>query len=458
MNGRQKFNFNPPKISAMSDEIAGKPTQPDAPGSNENMLPLNDTIDITKSFQKMNSVEDKEKHLFEIRFIFRKQIRTNKKNKYPQDHLDSMKDSILRFGLQQNLTVAYLEGEDIYVLEAGHTRTRALDELIEEFSEYTDKDDERYQLYLKNVHEYKVKGYPCMVASSIKDTIPYDYDEATDLSDIPDEVIDSEIRLIVTNEVNRNRTPAVIAENVNRLDALYKRKNIHKSSNKEKINVNRTIADNLGITDRQVKYYKALNNLIPELKEEFENNNITLTDSAGYAKLSDEEQRTILSLLQSGHKVRKEEISMLLREKKELTEKLTSKDDRIKQLEREKQDILSQKHDDSDTADILNEKDTEISNLRKELDALKKRQQNVSKTTLTKEQSLIAKYDMKTRALFESAKKTIKDYLEAVENLCSIAEDHKEDANALGTLSKCECNTQIRDIIELLTSALKEET
>lgn len=41
----------------------------------------------------------------------------------------------------------------------------------------------------------------------------YDYDEALDLSEIPEEVIDSEIRLIATNEMIREKTPATIALN-----------------------------------------------------------------------------------------------------------------------------------------------------------------------------------------------------------------------------------------------------
>ncbi|MCM1162141.1 MAG: AAA family ATPase [Roseburia sp.] len=47
-------------------------------------------------------------------------IGENKKNHYPKEKMESLQESILQFGLQQNLSVIYLTEDDSFVLEAGH--------------------------------------------------------------------------------------------------------------------------------------------------------------------------------------------------------------------------------------------------------------------------------------------------------------------------------------------------
>ena len=250
----RKININPQNINADTNTSPATPT----------------TTAVSNFVERIQQVERKEKNCFEIKPIYRNKIRFNKKNNYPREELDKMKESILQFGLQQNLTVAYLTEEDMYVIEAGETRTRTIDALIKEFEEYPDdSEDPRYLLFKKNVLPYKLNGYPCKISAVISDGIQYDYDENTNLAEIPEEVIDSEIRLIVTNEISRNRTPATIASNISRLDALYRRKNITAKNNKDKLNINKTIAEDLNLSVSQVKNYKAIDNLIPEIKEEF---------------------------------------------------------------------------------------------------------------------------------------------------------------------------------------------
>ena len=228
MADRQKFNFGRPMVSQTN-------------------VKANEEVNVPEHLEKLRSIDQKEKRIFDIKYIPRSKIRENKKNHYPQDQVEKLKDSILHFGLQQNLTVVYLEEADIYVLEAGHTRTRAIDELIQEFEDFPDKENELYKLYKKNIEEYKVKGYPCKVSSVIKDGTAYDYSEDTDLADIPEDVIDSEIRLIITNEMSRDRSPATTAANVDRLQKLYQRKNIGKKK-QEKINVANQIAEAVSYT------------------------------------------------------------------------------------------------------------------------------------------------------------------------------------------------------------------
>lgn len=305
---------------------------------------------------------------FQIKIIPRKKIRTNKKNCYGIREIERLKESILQFGLQQNLTVVYSLEEDMYIIEAGHRRCQALDELIEEFSGKLSVPEnevqgnsvslnsentsgqlsvpeqqnstsgelgspERIALYLKNVKPYEV-GYPCKINSFLKDEEDYDgmETEATLLS---------EARLIITNEDVRSTNPAEKAAAVARLEEIYQKLNIGKKKS-EKVNVIEKVAEDLGISEQQVKNYKSFNNLLPELKEEFDKKNITLTEGSEIGKLNEEEQRQILDALRAGEKVSLDEIKALKKEKANLAKEIKEKEALISKLQLEVEESAKQ--------------------------------------------------------------------------------------------------------------------
>lgn len=388
MADRQKFNFGRPMVSQTN-------------------VKANEEVNVPEHLEKLRSIDQKEKRIFDIKYIPRSKIRENKKNHYPQDQVEKLKDSILHFGLQQNLTVVYLEEKDIYVLEAGHTRTRAIDELIEEFENYPDKEDEYYKLYQSNIEEYKLKGYPCKVSSVIKDGTAYDYTEDTDLADIPEDVIDSEIRLIITNEMSRDRSPATTAANVDRLQKLYERKNIGKKK-QEKINVANQIAQDLDLDKRQVLRYRSLQNLIPELRSEFESHNITLTEGTNYAKLSQDEQEKLLQLLRAGKKATSAELESLIKEKKRLK-------DQISQLEHDKVNINS-------------------------------------KPELTLENAALIKEDLQIRASYEAVQKSIKSFKNACATLLEKSKHcSPDDLDTLNVLTSDDITEMNASLINLMS-------
>lgn len=154
------------------------------------------------------------------------------------DEIESLMDSILHFGLLQPINVIYIMDEDMYCIEAGHRRTEAIDRLIQKYKDPEDIDSVDVEFYLKNIKQFEV-GYPCNIVDILKDDIPYDYDSDFPLEDIPESIIDSEIRLIITNEESRNRSPSVRAANVARLSKLYERKNLGKTKRSDKININK---------------------------------------------------------------------------------------------------------------------------------------------------------------------------------------------------------------------------
>lgn len=305
---------------------------------------------------------------FQIKIIPRKKIRTNKKNCYGIREIERLKESILQFGLQQNLTVVYSLEEDMYIIEAGHRRCQALDELIEEFSGvtvtpenevqvnpvYSNVDDssgklglpeqqndtsgelgspERIALYLKNVKPYEV-GYPCKINSFLKDEEDYDgmETEATLLS---------EARLIITNEDVRSTNPAEKAAAVARLEEIYQKLNIGKKKS-EKVNVMQKVAEDMNISKQQVANYKSFNNLLPELKEEFEKNNITLKEGSEIGKLNEDEQRQILDALRAGEKVSLDEIKALKKEKANMAKEIKEKEALISKLQLEVEESAKQ--------------------------------------------------------------------------------------------------------------------
>lgn len=388
MADRQKFNFGRPMVSQTN-------------------VKANEEVNVPEHLEKLRSIDQKEKRIFDIKYIPRSKIRENKKNHYPQDQVEKLKDSILHFGLQQNLTVVYLEEKDIYVLEAGHTRTRAIDELIKEFENYPNKEDEYYKLYQHNIEEYKLKGYPCKVSSVIKDGTTYDYTEDTDLADIPEDVIDSEIRLIITNEMSRDRSPATTAANVDRLQKLYQRKNIGKKK-QEKINVANQIAQDLDLDERQVLRYRSLQNLIPELRSEFESHNITLTEGTNYAKLSQDEQEKLLQLLRAGKKATSAELESLIKEKKRLK-------DQISQLEHDKININS-------------------------------------KPELTLENAALIKEDLQIRASYEAVQKSIKSFKNACATLLEKSKHcSPDDLDTLNVLTSDDITEMNASLINLMS-------
>lgn len=307
--------------------------------------------------------------------------------------MDSLKETVLRYGLQQDITAIYVTDEDMYVVETGHRRKTVIDLLIEEFENYEeDSEDERYLLYKKNVKKYEY-GYVCKITGKIDEDVTYDLEDEDNLSSASDEVLESEIRLEITNIESRNDN-ASRAENIIRLSKLYEEQN-RRNPKGSKININEKISEDSGISKRQVAYYKSLDNLIPELREEFYNNNITIVESSNYAKLSTEEQKTIVNLLQSGKKLKSEEIKLLLHEKDMLEKELIRKSQELEEVQK----VQIQKPDNE------NKKNLEIKELEKELAALKEKQKElVELDSTTKE---IINTDIQLKALYEQCEKSL---------------------------------------------------
>lgn len=376
----QKFNF---RAKALSEPGSSEPTP--APISSAELVQTVNRLDAKKELPPM-----------EIKLIPRPRIMNNQKNTYPAATVNELADSILHYGLQQPLTVVYLLAEDVYVLEAGHQRAAALDQLINTYKDgsFTETEQQLYETHVKSFE----RGYPCLVQARLTDDIDLTVYASEDIGQLPESVIDSEIRLIITNEVKRPDDPSVRAANVSRLAKLYARKNEGRQRT-DKINVNKQIAADLNITERQVANYKSLDKLIPELREEFDRSNLSLKNSTLIAKLDEAEQRQILQLIQSGVSVKTDEISALLREKEKLLKQLKEKQDMIRTLSRENKALsendFATLHDQQ--MDIKNE---QLKALQDEINAL--HAQN-KQSTLSEHAGKLISADLKLRAAFSAA-------------------------------------------------------
>lgn len=353
--------------------------------------------------------------LDKFKIIPRNKVRNNKKNKYPKGSLDSLKESILEYGVQQDIAVIYVTNEDMYVVETGHRRKAAVDELIEKYSNWKgDPNDDSYQCYKKNVEMYEV-GYVCKISGKITDDVVYDLENEENLTEASLEIIESEIRLHITNIETRNDDVSTRAANVARLSKLYDEKN-RRSPKSERINVNKKIAADLNMKERQVSYYKDLDKLIPELKELFEEKKITIKDGSNYSKLSIAEQEIILSLINSDSSYTSKEIETLLKQNEALLNQMKEKEDELVKAKKEK---VSQ-HE-------LEDKNMQIYKLEKELETLKK--QNRSAINLDSALGDLIKTEIQVKSYITQCEKTISHLKELFINYESMYNSTKDSEN-----------------------------
>lgn len=393
---KQKFNFQLNTSKPMPDT-----------SNIDTLSGQTDTSTVTSIVQHLDNTN---KNPFDIKLIPRNRLRMNKKNSYPIEEIDSLAKSILEFGLQQNLVVVYSSEEDIYIIETGHRRATALNMLIDKYSG-KDASYPGYDFYKKNVAPYE-KGYPCKVIY-LEDGIEYDVSTDTDLSTIPVSVIDSEIRLYITNEEIRTKNPARTAQAIARLKQLYDAKNAT-LNHAAKINVNKEIAQNLNISSRQVAKYSSTDNLIPELQNLFISNNITLTGASTYAQLTSDEQMQIYEIFKSHEDMNTRQINELIQSNNELNRQIKNQEAKINSLSSNQSSVNN------------NHTNDELVSLKKQLNDLKSQQKAILNENSELKDQMLAKRNLKLTydTLITSASRFIKDAknYSAAELACDVAE------------------------------------
>lgn len=263
--------------------------------------------------EKLREMQAKAQYNF--KYIPKEQIISNPKNeKYSQDGIEALKESILINGLRHNLSVIYDEENSIYRLVSGERRYHAI-------SSMTDKE----------YNNLFPAGIPCKIEkSSITE-------------------IDEEIMLISANHDVRESSMEVKRWEVSRLKELYEAKKLKG----EIKNINAEIAKQLNISERQARKYTTAENLIPELSELLNSNGIDLNEADKFGKLDESAQRSILEIItkqgsienaefQSIKKLSEERTQEAKKYKEELeaaTKQINEKDETLRLLEQKLNDL-----------------------------------------------------------------------------------------------------------------------
>lgn len=297
---------------------------------------------------------------FNFKMIPRSKLVFHKDNQYPMEAVEKLAASILDVGLIHNIDVRYDEDNDTYIIDAGEQRTRALDMLIEKYRNQEDQESEEYQKYLYHVKPFE-KGYPCKVSSGtskMKSSMGLAGEAASELDEI-----EARLRLRISNEIGRGHDAVRTKKCLDEILELENRRN--EILGKTDQVTNRELGEKLNISGRMVQKYKALDRLIPELREVFENQGITVTEGANYANLSPDEQIQLVELIRMGGN--RKELAALYDRLNETQNAVKEKERELEELRLEKMSAKEQAE--AAKADAENLKQKLQEELRQEYDA-----------------------------------------------------------------------------------------
>ena len=204
------------------------------------------------------------------------------------ENIEELANSLLKNGLEHNLTGHYDDDRDLYILESGERRIRALDLLNSKFGSVTrinelpESEQENFILFRSNILPLLVEGIPFKVNSFSKE---HNDENGNRLDEIR-----SELRKYATNLDVRQFTPKERSEYISKVKKLLEEEASLLGKNKV---TKDEIADAIGISRRQLHKYELLDSLIPKFKELFENKKLRIEAVSTLSGLTEEEQQSI---------------------------------------------------------------------------------------------------------------------------------------------------------------------
>lgn len=174
------------------------------------------------------------------------------------------------------------------------------------------------------------------------------------------------------------------------------------------------IGESLNMSGTQAQRYITIaKKLIPELKELFSKQEITLIDSFDFSQLNEKQQKGIYEFLKNNEKVSKEEIYNLKKQISRKEEEKSIIEQEKKSLEIEKES-LSKKI--MSLEDNLSLKNNELENTNKSIENIKKKiEEDISKKVEAKNEKEKKNLQAQLKSL-ESQKKSIENELKEIEN------------------------------------------
>ena len=242
-----------------------------------------------ESFEAFNG-----KNPFNFKRIPREKIIFNEKNDFSMENIEELANSLLKNGLEHNLTGHYDDDRDLYILESGERRIRALDLLNSKFGSVTrinelpESEQENFVLFRSNILPLLTEGIPFKVNSFSKE---HNDENGNRLDEIR-----SELRKYATNLDVRQFTPKERSEYISKVKKLLEEEASLLGKNKV---TKDEIADAIGISRRQLHKYELLDSLIPRFKELFENKKLRIEAVSTLSGLTEEEQQAICNRIDS---------------------------------------------------------------------------------------------------------------------------------------------------------------
>ena len=228
------------------------------------------------------------KNPFNFKRIPREKIIFNENNDFSMENIEELANSLLKNGLEHNLTGHYDDDRDLYILESGERRIRALDLLNSKFGSVTrinelpESEQENFILFRSNILPLLTEGIPFKVNSFSKE---HNDENGNRLDEIR-----SELRKYATNLDVRQFTPKERSEYISKVKKLLEEEASLLGKNKV---TKDEIADAIGISRRQLHKYELLDSLIPKFKELFENKKLRIEAVSTLSGLTEEEQQSI---------------------------------------------------------------------------------------------------------------------------------------------------------------------
>lgn len=234
------------------------------------------------------------KNPFNFKRIPREKIVFNENNDFSMENIEELANSLLKNGLEHNLTGHYDDDRDLYILESGERRIRALDLLNSKFGSVTrinelpESEQENFVLFRSNILPLLTEGIPFKVNSFSKE---HNDENGNRLDEIR-----SELRKYATNLDVRQFTPKERSEYISKVKKLLEEEASLLGKNKV---TKDEIADAIGISRRQLHKYELLDSLIPRFKELFENKKLRIEAVSTLSGLTVEEQQAICNRIDS---------------------------------------------------------------------------------------------------------------------------------------------------------------
>lgn len=234
------------------------------------------------------------KNPFNFKRIPREKIIFNENNDFSMENIEELANSLLKNGLEHNLTGHYDDDRDLYILESGERRIRALDLLNSKFGSVTrinelpEREQENFVLFRSNILPLLAEGIPFKVNSFSKE---HNDENGNRLDEIR-----SELRKYAANLDVRQFTPKERSEYISKVKKLLEEEASLLGKNKV---TKDEIADAIGISRRQLHKYELLDSLIPRFKELFENKKLRIEAVSTLSGLTEEEQQAICNRIDS---------------------------------------------------------------------------------------------------------------------------------------------------------------